>query len=56
MRMSGTAEAVSKFLTDLASKLKTLGEEEREIFLQMKEEEVSEYSVILIIYKNCAYK
>ena len=38
--MSGTAEAVSKFLKDLASKLKTLGEEERAVFLKLKEEEV----------------
>ena len=42
MRMSGTAEAVSKFLTDLAAKLKALGDEDRELFLKMKEEEVRE--------------
>lgn len=40
MRMAKIPEAVSSFLTELAKKLKPLGEEEIKLFLEYKKEEV----------------
>ena len=41
MRMAKDPEKVSKFLLDLAERLKPLQDEEMKLFLQYKEEDVS---------------
>jgi thimet oligopeptidase len=46
LRMAKTAEAVDKFLTELADRMKPLRDKEMEVFKQYKQEECSKYEYL----------